>query len=79
MFRLAFLRTIKTFLSTCLVAKVSFFQLLYETRLDFDFPAMLQNIRCFIVYILIIVQGSFRKQGIVVSFFALEYGVEKIK
>ena len=36
---------------------------------------MLQNIRCFIVYIVIIVLGSFRKQGIVVSFFALEHQV----
>ena len=42
---------------------------------------MLQNIRCFIVYIVIklIVLGSFRKQGIVVSFFALEYEVGKMK
>ena len=39
---------------------------------------MLQNIRCFIVYIVIIVLGSFRKQGIVFSFFALEYEVGKI-
>ena len=33
---------------------------------------MLQNIRCFIVYIVITALGSFRKQGIVFSFFALE-------
>ena len=39
---------------------------------------MLLNIRCFIVYIVIIVLGSFRK-GIVVSFLALEYEVGKIK
>ena len=37
---------------------------------------MLKNIRCFIVFIAILVQGSFRKQGIVFSFFALEYVVE---
>ena len=36
---------------------------------------MLQNIRCFIVYIVVIVLGSFRKQGIVFLFFALEYQV----
>ena len=38
---------------------------------------MLKNIRCFIVFIVILVLGSFRKQGIVFSFFALEYEVEK--
>ena len=40
---------------------------------------MLQNIRCFIVYIIIIVLGSFCKQGIVFSFSALEYEAGKIK
>ena len=40
---------------------------------------MLTNIRCFIFFIVILVLGSFRKQGIVFSFFALEYEVEKIK
>ena len=40
---------------------------------------MLQNIRCFIVYILIKVLRSFRKQCIVFPFFALEYEVGKIK
>ena len=51
--------------------------MLCDIRLDFE--TMLQNIRCFIVYIVIIVLGSFRKQGIVASFFALEYEVGKIK
>ena len=40
---------------------------------------MLKKIGCFIVVIVILALGSFRKQGIVVSFFALEYEVEKIK
>ena len=40
---------------------------------------MLKNIRCIIVSIVILELGSFRKQGIVFSFFALEYEVEKIK
>ena len=43
-------------------------------EIHFDFETMLQNIRCFIV---IIVRGSFRRQGIVVSFFTLEYEVVK--
>ena len=34
---------------------------------------ILQNIRCFIVYIVVIVLDSFRKQCIVSLFFALEY------
>ena len=38
---------------------------------------MLQHIRCFIVYIVIIVLDSFRKQCIVFLFFALEYDVLK--
>ena len=67
------MRTIKTFWGTCLVAKVSFLQLLCEIRLIFE--TMLQNIRCFISYIVIIVLGSFRKQGIVFLFY---YEVGKI-
>ena len=70
-------KQLKTFRGTYLVAKVSFLQLLCEFCLDFE--TMLQNIRCFIVYIVIIVLVSFPKQGIVVSFFALEYEVTKIK
>ena len=38
---------------------------------------MLQNIRCFIVYIVVIVLGSCRKEDIVFSFFVLGYEVEK--
>ena len=76
-FRLASCEQFKTFRGTFIVAKVSFLQLLCEICLDFE--TMLQNIRCFIVYIVIIVLGSFRKQGIVVSFFAIEYKVGKIK
>ena len=44
-----------------------------------NLETMLLNIRCVIVYIVNLVLGSFRKQGIVVSFFALEYEVGKIK
>ena len=40
---------------------------------------MLKNITCFIVFIVILVLGSIRKQGIVFWFSALEYEVEKIK
>ena len=40
---------------------------------------MLKNIRCFIVFIVILMLGSVRKQGIVFSYFALEYEVKKIK
>ena len=47
---------------------MSFLLLLCEIRLDFE--TMLQNIRCFIFYKYIV---------IVVSFFALEYEVGKIK
>ena len=38
-----------------------------------------ENIRCFIVFIVILVLDSFRKQGIVFWFFALEYEAEEIK
>ena len=57
-FRLAFLHTDNTFGDTCLVPTLSFF---CEIRLVVE--AMLKNIRRFIVFILIIVRGSFRKQG----------------
>ena len=53
------------------------YQLLCEIRLVFE--TMLQNIRCLIINIVIIVLGSFRKQGIVFLFFALEYEVGKMK
>ena len=77
-FRLAFLQTNKTFGDTCLVPTASFLQFFCEIPLVVE--TMLKNItRCFIVFIVILVLGSFRKQGIVFSFFALEYEVEKIK
>ena len=76
-FRLAFLQTSKIFGDSCLLLTVSFFQFFCEIRLDVE--TMLKNIRCFIVFVVILVFGSFRKQGIVFSFFALEYEVVKIK
>ena len=39
---------------------------------------VLKNIRCFTVFIVTLVLGSLRKQGVVFSFVALEYEVEKI-
>ena len=54
-----------------------FLQFFCEIRLVVE--TMLKNIRCFIAFIVILVLGSFRKQGIVFSFSALEYEVEKIK
>ena len=72
-----FVATNKTFGDTCLVPTVSFLQFFCEIRLVVK--TMLKNIRCFIVFIVILVLGSFRKQGIAFSFFALEYEVEKIK
>ena len=65
------LQTNKTFGDTCLVPTVSFLHFFCEIV-----ETMLKNIRCFIVYIVILVLGSFRKQEIVFSFFALEYKVE---
>jgi len=59
------LRTNKISVGTCLIALVSFLQMLFEIRLAVE--TMLQNIKCFIVYILslIVVLNRFRKQGIV--------------
>ena len=76
-FRLTFLQTNKTFGDTCLAPTVSFLQFFCEIRLVVE--TMLKNIRFFIVFILILVLGSFRRQGIVFSFFALKCEVEKIK
>ena len=75
-FRLAFLQTTKTFGDTCLVPTVSFLQFFCEIRVVGE--TILKNNRWVIVFIVILVLGSFRKQGIVFSFFALEYEVEKI-
>ena len=65
MSRLAFLRTNEISGGTCLIALVSFLQMLFEIRLAVE--TMLQNINCFIVYILslIVVLDRFHKQGIV--------------
>ena len=76
-FRLAFLQTSKTFGDSYLLPPVSFLQFFCEIRLFVE--TMLKNIRCFTVFVVILVFGSFRKQGIVYSFFALEYEVVKIK
>ena len=76
-FRLAFLETNKTFGETFLVPTVSFLQFSCEIRLVVE--TMLKNIRCFIVFIVILVVGSFPKRRIVFSFFASEIEVEKIK
>ena len=76
-FRLAFLETNKTFGDSCLVPMVSFLQFFCEICLVVE--TMLKNIRCFIVFMVILVLSSFHKQGIVFSFFASEYEVEKIK
>ena len=61
----------KTFGDTFLVPAVSFLQIFCEIRLVVE--TMLKNIRCFIVFIVILVLR------IVFSFFALENEVEKIK
>ena len=66
----------KTFGDTCLIPTMSFLQFFCEIRLVVE--TMLKNITCFIVFVVILVLGSFRKQGIVFSFFTLEYEVEKI-
>ena len=50
---------------------LSYIPLVVETKL--------KNIRCFIVFIVILVLDSFRKQGIVFWFFALEYEAGEIK
>ena len=76
-FCLAFLLANKNFGDTCLVPTVSFLQFFCEIRLVVE--TILKNIRCFIVFIVILVFDSFRKQGIVFSFLALEYEVEKIR
>ena len=68
-------RQIKLLGDTCLVPTVSFLQFFCKILLVVE--TMLKNIRCFIVFIVILVLGSFRKQGIVFSFFALEYEVDK--
>ena len=58
---------------------MSFRQFFCELQVRLVLETMLKNIRCFIVFIVILVLGSFRKQGIVFSFFTLEYEAEKIK
>ena len=73
-FHLAFLRTNKTAGGTCLdVAMCLFFDCWCEFCPVVE--TILQNSRCFIAYIVIIVLNSFRKQCIVLLFFALEYEV----
>ena len=75
-FRLASLQTNKLLETLVKFPQCLFFTIfLCEIRLV---ETMLKNIRCFIVFIVILVLGSYRKQGIVFSFFALEYEVEKI-
>ena len=70
------MQTNKPFRDSCLVPTVTFLQ--FSVKFLLVVETVLKNIRCLTVFIVKLVLGSLRKQGIVFSYVALEYEVEKI-